>query len=140
MKKLLLIFTFLVISFGGFSQKKSPFDGNWIKVEVDGKKLSPEKQTFKSFHNGYFTVFIKNDDGTFKSAWAGPFRIEGNKYFETYKFGSNSKWIGWTGEQEWQMKGDTLIAKGWGKIYDPNGKESPETKWGNFVEKRVQLK
>ena len=96
-------------------------------VERNGKAMPTGKQQFKEFHEGYFAVLTVNEDGIYKGAWAGPFKIEGNKYIETYKYGSDTKWIDWYGEQEWSMKGDTLIMIGHKKVFDPKGKEFPGT-------------
>lgn len=133
------ILTLLATCLAFISCAQTAIDGNWILVEKNGEKLSPEKRQFKTFNNGYFAVLTVNPDGSHKGAWAGPFYLEGNKYYETFTFGSNPKWLGWKGLQEWYMKGDTLYMIGHKKTFDPEGKEHPGTLWGQFVEKRVRL-
>lgn len=139
MKKLLI--TLALLPSLVFAQKKSPIDGNWILVERNGEKLNFPIPQFKSFNQGYYSVIVmKKDDGTFQSAWAGPFSTTGNVYRETYKYGSSPKWIGWTGEQEWKIKGDTLYMVGHNRIIDPEGKEHPKTEWSQFQEKWLRVK
>lgn len=141
MKKLFPFLVLLSLSMAGFAQKKSPIDGNWILVETNGKKLNHERPQFKTFNQGYYCVLVmKKEDGSFQSAWAGPFKLEGNKYMETYQYGSNPKWFDWKDEQEWSLKGDTLFMKGHTKAIDPQGKEHPGTIWSQFTEKWVRAK
>lgn len=138
MKKILILlalFPSLV-----FAQKKSPIDGNWILVERNDQKLNFPIPQFKSYNQGYFSVIImKKEDGSFNSAYAGTFSVNGKVYTETYKYGSNPKWMGWTGEQEWSVKGDTLYMVGHNRIIDPEGKEHPKTEWSQFKEKWIRV-
>lgn len=127
------------------SKKKSPIEGNWVLVEnvVNGKLVIPTKSPqFKTFLDGYFNIFMYNPDGSFHGAGAGPYDIDGKKYRETFEFESNPTWIGYGDEQEWELKGDTLITKGFKKVFDPQGKVMPPETWGGdlFVEKRVRVK
>ncbi|CAH0997777.1 hypothetical protein EMA8858_03911 [Emticicia aquatica] len=140
MKFSILTFAIMAISLTSIAQKKSPIDGNWILVEKNGQKLNFQNHQFKTYNQGYFSVIILKNDGTFNSAYAGPFSIKGNVYTETYKYGSKPEWFGWTGEQEWKIKGDTLHMVGHNRIIDPEGKEHPKTEWSQFVEKWVRVK
>jgi hypothetical protein len=141
MKKLFPLLLLLSLNTAGFAQKKSPIDGNWILVEKNGQKLNFQSPQFKSFNQGYYSIIImKKDDGSFQNAYAGTFEVNGKQYFETFKYGSNPKWFGWKGQQEWSMKGDTLIMVGHKKVWDPEGKELPGTTWGQFVDKWVRVK
>lgn len=138
-----IILTILMLTCGLIvtkAQTKSPIDGNWLLVEKNGEKIEAGKQQFKMFNEGYYAMVAYNNDGTFKSTWMGKFSVQGNKYTETFIIGGNPKWIGWKGEQEWYIKGDTLYMMGHKRIFDPAGKEQPASTWGSFIDKRVRAK
>lgn len=122
----------------------SPIEGNWELVEntVAGKTLKPKRtQQIKVFHDGFFSVVMYNEDGSFQMAGAGPYEVNGNKYKETFRYISDTLWIDSSDEQEWEMKGDTLVFHGFTKAVDKNGKDVTAA-WGGdrFVEKRVRAK
>ncbi|GAB3340660.1 hypothetical protein GCM10027299_54240 [Larkinella ripae] len=83
-----------------------------------------------------------NPDGSFHGAGGGPFTVDGNQYHETFRYYSDTTWTGFSDQQTWELKGDTLIFRGFKKVFDRSGRELPPDAWGGdkFVEKRVRAK
>ncbi len=123
----------------------SSIEGAWELTEnrVDGKLIMPKRsQQIKLFHDGFFSFMMYNEDGSFHGSGAGTYQLQGNKYIETFSHYSDTTWVGYADQQEWELRGDTLIFSGFKKVFDPKGNEmAPET-WGGdkFVEKRVRMK
>ena len=120
-------------------------NGAWELVEnrVDGKLIEPKRsQQFKTFQDGFFSFIMYNPDGSFHGAGAGPYTLNGNQYRETFRYYSDTTWVGYANEQTWELRGDTLIFSGFKKVFDRTGKEMPSNAWGGdkFVEKRVRAR
>ncbi|MEZ0606889.1 hypothetical protein ACAW74_00160 [Fibrella sp. WM1] len=123
----------------------SPIDGAWEVVEnrVDGKVVVPVRpQQIKVFHDGFFSFIHYNPDGTFHGAGAGTYTLDGNQYKETFRYYSDTTWVGYGDAQTWELRGDTLLFSGFKTVYDRAGKAMPADAWGGdkFVEKRVRAK
>lgn len=128
------------------SKEVSPIEGNWITVsfEQNGKLTHPKRmpQLFKMFHDGFFSLFMYDDEGQFSLAGAGTYEIDGDMYKETVPFDSDTAFIGCKDWQKWEMKGDTLIFYGFEKAEMADGKDVTK-EWnanGKFIEKRVRTK
>ncbi|MPR35773.1 hypothetical protein [Salmonirosea aquatica] len=121
-----------------------PIEGSWELVEnvVDGKKVEPiRRQQFKMFHDGFFSFFMYEPDGSFHGAGAGTYTLDGNTYKETFTYEADTTWVGWADEQSWELRGDTLLFAGFKKVYDSGGKEHPG-EWGGdkFRQKHVRAR
>ena len=85
-------------------------DGNWILVvnEEYGKKVIPYRHPsqIKTFRDGYFTLFMYDSAGQFKYAGAGPFSLDGDRYFETFEYASVPGNVGASDWQRWKLVGD----------------------------------
>lgn len=120
-------------------------EGAWEMVEnqVTGQVIRPvTPQQMKIFHDGFFSFVMYGSDGGFVHAGAGTYSVEGNRYTETFRYYSDTTWVGYTDEQTWELRGDTLIFSGFKKVFDRTGKLMPANAWGGdrFVEKRVRAK
>ena len=80
-------------------------------------------------------------DGSFHGSGAGTYTLTGNTYKEIFTYYSDTIWVGWSDEQVWELRGDTLHFAGFKKVYDPDGKERPGD-WGGdkFRQKHVRAK
>ncbi|WP_080240655.1 hypothetical protein [Spirosoma rigui] len=121
----------------------SSIEGNWELVEnrVGGKLIEPQRsQQFKVFHDGFFSYLMYNPDGSFHGAGAGTYTLDGNRYTETFRYSSDTTWVGFADQQTWELRGDTLIFAGFKKVLDRAGHEMAPGTWGGdvFVEKRVR--
>jgi hypothetical protein len=121
----------------------SGIEGNWELVEnrVGGKVIVPQRsQQIKVFNDGFFSYLMYNPDGSFHGAGAGTYTIDGNTYTETFRYSSDTTWVGFADQQTWELRGDTLIFAGFKKVLDRAGREMAPGTWGGdmFVEKRVR--
>ena len=62
-----------------------------------------------------------------------------NIYKETFRYSSVPEYIGSNNWQEYELKGDSLITKGFTKVVFANGEDKTST-YPKFVEKRVRTK
>ena len=122
----------------------SPIEGNWelVSNEVSGKKIIPKRpEQFKIFNEGYFCFIMYDSLGNFYKAGAGPYEVNGNMYKETVNYYSDTKFIGTSDWQQWEMKGDTLIFYGFKKVTMADGSDVTDALGrDNFIEKRVRVK
>ncbi len=82
MKKIILLPLFLII---GFIHAQS-IEGAWKMTQSNGKEVT-DTEYIKIYQDDYFAFGAKNkEDNHFIGAGGGPFRVEGQKYMETYDF------------------------------------------------------
>lgn len=122
----------------------SPIDGSWelYSTEIAGRTTIHKKpKQFKIFHDGFVSLMMYDSLGKFEGAGAGTFELTGNKYKETFTYGSWPEAVGTSIWQEWAMKGDTLLFYGFKKVTDGNGNDITKD-WGgdHFIEKRLRAK
>ena len=108
--------------------KASSIEGCWRLVQDIklGKKVPKLQLQFKSFNDGIYTIYMTNPDGTFHGAGAGTYKIDGNKFVETFNYYSDSTWVNYADEQEWKIVGDTLIVRGFKKVFDEAASKCPQ--------------
>lgn len=117
-------------------------EGAWelIWEEVGGKIRDNEKNAqFKLFHDGFFSLIAFDSTGKWSWAGAGTYSLDGNIYKETFKYSSVPEYIGASDWQEYELKGDTLITRGFTKVVFADGKDKTSD-YPKFIEKRVRAK
>jgi hypothetical protein len=117
-------------------------EGTWELVweDVGGKVRDNGKSSqFKMFHDGFFSLIAFDSTGKWSWAGAGTYSLDGNIYKETFKYSSVPEYIGANDWQEYELKGDTLITKGFTKVVFADGKDKTSD-YPKFVEKRVRAK
>lgn len=126
------------------SQVHPPIDGSWELVENKEyeKVIKPKRpQQFKMFHDGFFSFMMYNPDGSFHGSGAGTYSIEGDLYKETFRYYSDTIWVGSSDWQKWKLDGDTLYFYGFQKGIDRNGNDVTQA-WGSnkFVQKHIRAR
>ncbi len=117
-------------------------DGAWelIWESVGGVERNNEKTSqFKMFHDGFFTLIAFDSSGKWSWDGAGTYSLDGNVYKETFRYSSVPEYIAASDWQEYELKGDTLITKGFTKVVFADGKDKTSD-YPKFVEKRVRAK
>ena len=108
---------------------KNPIEGGWYTIhgEYSGNiRTDAAAFQFKLFGKDQFSYLWKGEDGKWASGASGSYRIEGNKYIETFEFTSGGGPVaGATAEWDYRISGDTLFMSGPTKIMQ-GGKEAPE--------------
>lgn len=125
------------------SPTASPLDGEWELVwsKVNGKINTIAKPNqFKMFHNGFFSLIMKDSTGNWTMAAAGTFETRGNVHKEIFRYCSQSNLMGYTAWQEFEIRGDTLYNRLFTKVVDPTGKDVSDAWTKDLEEKRVRAR
>lgn len=117
-------------------------DGAWelIWESVGGVERNNGKTSqFKMFHDGFFSLIAFDSSGKWSWDGAGTYSLDGNVYKETFRYSSVPEYIDASDWQEYELKGDTLITKGFTKVVFADGKDKTSA-YPKFIEKRVRAR
>lgn len=117
-------------------------DGSWELVweNVGGKVRDNGKSSqFKMFHNGFFSLISQDSLGNWAWAGAGTCSLDGNTYQESFTHSTVPEYVGASDWQEYELKGDTLISRGFKKVIFANGEDKTNS-FPPFEEKRVRAR
>lgn len=129
----------------GLSPKVSnPFHGTWALIygEYSGNSRDDGPFQYKLFDGSNYIMNMKSPSGVWDQNAFGTYRVEGNKYIETFKHTTAGEVDGGTAEWEYMMHGDTLVIKGPTTVYDAEGNRNPEaykSMLNSMLEKRVRI-
>lgn len=91
----------------------------------------------KIFSDGHYAHVMQNQDGSFLSASAGTYVVEGDHYTETTYWSSNPESIGSVTTFTFQIDGDSLFMSGPVEIIDANGEKVEEFKKMEEIRRRA---
>ncbi len=121
--------------------KASAIDGAWETVwaKYNGKDQQLRRPSqFKLFSNGFFALTAWDSTGKFSYSGFGKYELDGNMYKETFLYHNNPNYTGAKDWQEFEMKGDTLIMRGFNKVIV--GGKDVTVDFPKIEEKRVLVK
>jgi hypothetical protein len=113
-------------------------DGAWQTVSFIQNNQPAVNNQVKIFSNGVFSMVSWDSSGKLAYAGYGKYELDGNTYKETFLYHDNPKYSGGQDWQEYEMKGDTLIMKGFIKVIV--GGKDVTVDFPKFEEKRIRVK
>ncbi len=129
----------------GLSPKTiNPFHGTWALIygEYSGNERTDGPFQYKLFDGSNYIMNMKSASGAWDQNAIGTYRVDGDKYIETFKHTNDGAVDGATAEWHYVMHGDTLIIKGPTAVYDAEGNKNPEAYkdiLNSMVEKRIRV-
>lgn len=118
--------------------KSTAIDGAWETVFFLRNSEPATNNQFKIFGNGFFCMISWDSTNKFSYGGYGKYELEGNIYKETFLNHSNPNNTGAMDWQEYEMKGDTLIMRGFNKVIV--GGKDVTADFPKIEEKRVRVK
>ena len=124
------------------STKSTSIDGAWELVWAkhnDTIQDISKMPMFKMFYDGVFSLIARDSTGKINFAGFGDYELSGNNtYKETFRYHTNAAYTGAMDWQDYELNGDTLYFKGFGKVV-VGGKDVSKG-WLRIEEKRVRVK
>ncbi|MFN2438865.1 MAG: hypothetical protein ABR503_06665 [Chitinophagaceae bacterium] len=117
--------------------KTTPIDGAWQTVSFRRNNQPATNNQYKLFSNGFFSLISWDSTGKFSYGGFGKYELDGSMYKETFLYHNNPNYTGAKDWQEYEMKGDTLIMRGFNKVIV--GGKDVTVDFPKIEEKRVRI-
>lgn len=128
------------------STMKEPLEGAWelvyAKYGLPDEPIEIEQPDdpiqLKIFSDGHYAHVMQNQDGSFLSASAGTYVVEGDHYTETTYWSSTPENIGSITTFTFRIDGDSLFMSGPVEIVDANGEKVEEFQQMEEIRRRAK--
>jgi hypothetical protein len=102
----------------------NPIVGTWELVRGEYhdqvRDAAPPFQ-LKLFTPTHFAYVMRDEDGSFSEAGAGPYTLDDESYTETHAYQSQREYVGFVATWAYRLIGDTLYMEGPMQVLDASG-------------------